>query len=236
MPVKKRRLPLASSLPRFDPTTTKNACYFDTTITMKKATKSFGWNWRFAAVGLCNLLLAHHLPARADEFATAVAAMREDVAKASKSVALLDFEKANEAIRKFQSEDRSFARRQKLELWAKLRSALQAVIDPNFGEKDFPEANVGVPGSGNSDISPPPESVRDPKIRKEYERLLAKNEQLRVRSHLQISYLKMLQKIDFQVAYHIIDRYPSTPAELERLRKELEGFDNREEILVHCQS
>jgi len=111
-------------------------------------------------------------------------------------------------------------RQQKAELWLAARRRVQTSVDPAF---DFNEPfflNVAPPAGSGLPAGIAPESVRDPKLRAEYERAIAENSAKTRRFNDQYWLKKNAPDFYQNVERYLVNAYSRPPAdsnELERL-------------------
>ena len=111
-------------------------------------------------------------------------------------------------------------RQQKTELWLAARRRVQTSVDPAF---DFNEPfflNVAPPAGSGLPAGIAPESVRDPKLRAEYERAIAENSAKTRRFNDQYWLKKNAPDFYQNVERYLVNAYSRPPAdsnELERL-------------------
>ena len=66
-------------------------------------------------------------------------------------------------------------RRAQLDAWLKLLDRVEKSIDPAFDPEDVPQINVAPPPGAHVRAGADPKSIKDPKVRQEYEVLIEKN-------------------------------------------------------------
>jgi hypothetical protein len=126
-------------------------------------------------------------------------------------------------------------RQQKAELWLAARRRVQSSVDPafNFNEPIF--LNVAPPAASGLPAGISPESVRDPKLRAEYEHAIAENSAKTRRFNDQYWLKKNAADFYQNVERYLVNAYSRSPndlAELERLLSQyIEDNDVRVRIL-----
>jgi len=111
-------------------------------------------------------------------------------------------------------------RLRKAQLFLEARRRLASSIDPNFNFDDRPELNVLTPPSSGMPNGVSPESIKDPKLRSEYESAIARNS-AKARRYNDQYWLKQTAPRFYQEAerylIHAYARPPADPSQLEQL-------------------
>lgn len=81
----------------------------------------------------------------------------------------------------------------KVSLWVMAYQKIKAECDPSFDPADVPFINIGTPGNFLSGIAP--ENIKDPELRKEYEKAFAANREKGERHRRQRLLRKELQEL-----------------------------------------
>ena len=111
-------------------------------------------------------------------------------------------------------------RKQKAELWLAARRRVEAAVDPAFNMDDSTFLNVPAPLGSGVPSGASPESIRDPKLRAEYERAIAENSAKVRRFNDQYWLKRNAPNFYKNVERYLVNAYsrpPSDSAELERL-------------------
>jgi hypothetical protein len=114
-------------------------------------------------------------------------------------------------------------RLQKANLWLDTWAQFATSLDPSFDPTEVPMINIAPPTDSGVPSGSSPESVKDPKLRAEYERSLADN-QARTARIAEQQYLRMNADQFYKEAENYLvnaySRPPSDSAELQRLLAE----------------
>ena len=152
------------------------------------------------------------------------------MARALKTSDPEDFNIVRADLYSFENEDRTVKRRQKLALFGELRATLTALIDPTFGERDYPNLKVRPPGKKYYQDGIAPEDIPDLQVRQEYEKMIAANAAKRERVRQQTRLPMVLRMVDADILRHCIHEYDATPAERDALRRDLAPLSNRKAV------
>lgn len=111
-------------------------------------------------------------------------------------------------------------RKQKAELWLAARRRVESSVDPRFDSNDLPELNVPTPPGSGLPNGVSPESIKDPKLRAQYEQSIAQNSTKAHKYNDQYWLKKNEQPFYENVERYLVNAYsrpPADPAELEHL-------------------
>jgi len=111
-------------------------------------------------------------------------------------------------------------RKQTAELSLGARRRVESTIDPTFDFNDRPFLNVPPPAGSGVPAGASPESIKNDKLRAEYERAIALNSEKIRRSNEQIWLKSNAPQFYQEVERYLVSAYsrpPADPAELERL-------------------
>jgi hypothetical protein len=120
-------------------------------------------------------------------------------------------------------------RQQKAELWLAARRRVAASVDPAFDFDDRPFINVPTPTGSHVPAGSSPQSIKDPKLRAEYERAIAKNSAKAQRFNDQYWLKRNASDFYKNVERYLVNAYSRSPADFTQLERLLSQYvdDNR---------
>ncbi|MDD5482687.1 MAG: hypothetical protein PHP98_03415 [Kiritimatiellae bacterium] len=119
------------------------------------------------------------------------------------------------------------ARRIQAELWFKLHEAVEKEIDKNFDFTSSPQRNISAPGSYPSGVAP--ESIKEPELRKEYEKALAENKKKIDEHNFQYRLRKLEEDISYKLECFLVEVYSQPPEAIDELQKIMDTYKMNEE-------
>ncbi len=121
-------------------------------------------------------------------------------------------------------EDWKPLREHKAALWLEARRGVMASIDPGFDIEDRPMLNVAAPLGSGVPSGSSPESIRDPKLRAEYEAAIAANF-AKARRYNEQSWLKSnAPRFYEETERYLVNAYSRPPADLAGLERLLAKY------------
>ena len=115
--------------------------------------------------------------------------------------------------------------------WKRLIEA----IDPNWDPNDVPLVNISPPRAAGTRAGVAPETIKDPKLRAEYEAAIEKNRQKAERYSQQNRLHKWQRRFPQRAEEYIVQAYSKPPFNLEELKQYLQTYvvdkKTRERIL-----
>jgi hypothetical protein len=121
-------------------------------------------------------------------------------------------------------------RLRKAQLFLEARRRLADSIDPNFDFDDRPELNVKTPPKSGVPSGISPESIKDPKLRSEYESAIARNSAKAQRYNDQYWLKKNTQRFSEETERYLVNAYERTPADVPQLEELLSEYVGNEAI------
>jgi hypothetical protein len=115
-------------------------------------------------------------------------------------------------------------REQKARLWLSTWRRLTAAVDPAFAPNDFPLLNVPTPPESALPAGSPPDSIKDPKLRAEYESAIAQNAAKARRYHDQDWLKKNASHFYAETERYLINAYSMPPEDLSQLQQLLSEY------------
>lgn len=119
-------------------------------------------------------------------------------------------------------------RRIQTELWFKLYEAVEKEIDKNFDFNCTLYLNIGAPGPYPSGTAP--ESIKEPELRKEYEKALEENRKKIDERNFQYDLRKAEKKLFDKLEYFLVEAYSQPPSSIDELRKMMDTYKINEEV------
>ncbi len=120
-------------------------------------------------------------------------------------------------------------RQEKIDLFLKVRNGVVSQMDPNFDVRKGVVMNVA-PAGGKYPPGTDPASIKDPAVRKDYERAIAGTRKINSLRMKQILLQKLLDEIDVSVAIYCVNAFGSSALEQRAERLALKQFSNSESI------
>ena len=126
-------------------------------------------------------------------------------------------------------------REQKARLWLATRRRVAGSVDPAFDINDFPLLNVPAPAGSRMPAGSPPESIKDPKLRAEYDAAIAANSVKAQHYNEQYWLKRNAPRFYEETERYLENAYSRPPVDLAQLERLLSQYidDNglREKIL-----
>jgi hypothetical protein len=118
----------------------------------------------------------------------------------------------------------------KAQFFLEARRRLTASVDPTFSFDDRPELNVKTPPNSGMPNGISPESIKDPKLRSEYESAIARNSAKAQRYNDQYWLKKNTQRFSEEAERYLVNAYERPPADLPQLEGLLSEYVGNEAI------
>jgi hypothetical protein len=115
-------------------------------------------------------------------------------------------------------------RQQKAELWLAARRRVAVSVDPAFDFDDRPFINVPTPTGSHTPAGSSPQSIKDPKLRAEYERAVAKNSAKAQRFNDQYWLKRSASDFYKNVERYLVNAYSRPPADFDQLERLLSQY------------
>jgi len=154
---------------------------------------------------------------------------REDIQSLTKAITAL---KALESYERSNTNEWASVRKSQAELWVRAIQMIDAKSDIDFDFDNAPEINIAAPGPYPSGISPA--SIKEPKLREQYEQAIAANKIRRAKYEFQRK-LKAIKSGIFKEAEEaLVALYAASPEKVDELKKLLQsyGIDKRFETEI----
>jgi len=119
-------------------------------------------------------------------------------------------------------------RLRKARLFLEARRQLAGKVDPNFNFDDRPEVNVKTPPNSGMPNGISAESIKDPKLRSEYESAIARNSAKAQRYNDQYWLKKNTQRFSDEAERYLVNAYIRPPADLPQLEGLLSEYASNE--------
>lgn len=112
----------------------------------------------------------------------------------------------------------------KLKLWFSFINNIDKHLDPNFNSDDVPQINIAPPSSNDVvyDSGMSPDSIKDPKIRVQYEEAIKQNTQKAAQHRFQIGIRRINERWYLEVIKYIKEKYLSNPEDTKEINKSID--------------
>jgi len=115
-------------------------------------------------------------------------------------------------------------REEKAQLWLAARQRVASSIDPTFDFDDMPFINVPTPKGSGARPGSSPESIKEPKLRAEYNAAIARNSEKIQRSNDQLWLKQNAPDFYKNVEQYLVISYTRPPADLAELERLLAQY------------
>ncbi|MDO9527970.1 MAG: hypothetical protein Q7J27_02290 [Syntrophales bacterium] len=127
-------------------------------------------------------------------------------------------------------EEWPIARRIQAELWFKLHEAVEKEIDKNFDFTSAPQINIAAPGPYPSGTAP--ESIKEPELRKEYEKSFEENRKKASEYNFQYRLRNVEKDLSSQLECFLVEVYSQPPQSIDELRKMMDMYKINEKVKI----
>jgi len=163
------------------------------------------------------------LEARAGAVLTQLASFHETKDTAAIEKAITETKRLGQDVLGWDDSSRALARHVVAALWLQVGGAVDLEADPTFNADDVPQMNL-VPPGGKYDSGIAPESIKEPEIRKEYEKALALNAQKAEKYRYQVKLKKMRSSVPDAFGRFIALAYPESAEQRTKLTRLMANY------------
>lgn len=120
-------------------------------------------------------------------------------------------------------EDRRKAREARLRLHLAVLRTIAQMTDPAFDPKDVPSLNVAAPPGASISAGASPSAIKDPKMRRQYEEAIARNEEKGRNYILQVELRRFDEAWFAKTVKFVSDHYARTAQDAQEIASAVEG-------------